>query len=281
MNPGYFPKDASSCPQFLRHKSFFASPTVLSQSSCRPNILVQHAGEFVITFPRGYHAGFNLGLNCAESVNFALESWIELGRKAKACNCVDFRFVSERNMTASSHEPHSVRIDVDQLLLDRERERLGGLQAIQGAAITDNQKPRARKRQHEGSATEPKGKKPKLSKDKEAQVEATPKPSTPKLSITLKLGPIPKETFPCYLCVSEDTNGLLPIYDPLSTGSTPKMAHEHCASVIPETWVDDHEADHPLLGGSSHKTRVIFGVDGIVKDRWNLVGSKKHYKLLC
>jgi hypothetical protein len=90
---GYFPKDTSACPQFLRHKSFLASPTLLAQSSCRPNFLVQQTGEFVITFPRGYHAGFNLGLNCAESVNFALDSWLELGRRAKACECISDRFV--------------------------------------------------------------------------------------------------------------------------------------------------------------------------------------------
>jgi hypothetical protein len=64
----------------------------LAKTSCRPNTLVQHAGEFVITFPRGYHAGFNLGFNCAESVNFALDSWIELGRKAQVCNCVNYRY---------------------------------------------------------------------------------------------------------------------------------------------------------------------------------------------
>ena len=235
----------------------------------------------MITFPRGYHAGFNLGLNCAESVNFALESWIELGRKAKACNCVDFRFVSEHNLTASSHEPRSVRIDVNQLLLDRERERLAGSQATQSAIVADNQKSKARKRQHEESTIESKGKKLKLSKDKGPHIEVIPKPNSPKLSITLKIGPMPKETFPCCLCVSEDTNGLLPVYDPLSAGSTPKMAHEHCASVIQETLVDDHEVDHPLLGGSPHKTRAIFGVDGIVKDRWNLVGSAEHSQLQC
>ncbi|KAK7018512.1 specific transcriptional repressor [Favolaschia claudopus] len=105
---GYFPKDTSQCPQFLRHKSFLASPTLLAQSAVRPNHLVQHAGEFVITYPRGYHAGFNLGFNCAESVNFALDSWLEEGRKAAVCQCVDF----------------SVRIDVDQLLEDRRIEDL-------------------------------------------------------------------------------------------------------------------------------------------------------------
>lgn len=90
---GHFPKDTSQCPQFLRHKSFLASPTLLANSSCRPNYLVQQAGEFVITFPRGYHAGFNMGLNCAESVNFALESWLEIGRRAKACECISDRSV--------------------------------------------------------------------------------------------------------------------------------------------------------------------------------------------
>ena len=48
----------------------------------------------MITYPRGYHAGFNLGLNCAESANFALDSWIELGRKAEACQCI----ITERRL---------------------------------------------------------------------------------------------------------------------------------------------------------------------------------------
>ncbi|KAJ7761127.1 JmjC domain, hydroxylase-domain-containing protein [Mycena metata] len=48
---GYFPADTSTCPQFLQHKSFLASPSLLSQSAVRPNHLVQHAGEFVVTFP--------------------------------------------------------------------------------------------------------------------------------------------------------------------------------------------------------------------------------------
>jgi len=109
----FFPSDKNGCPQFLRHKSYLASPTgsepffsfayfysyisvfvaALRSASIKPNTLVQHAGEFVITYPRGYHAGFNTGLNCAESVNFALESWLDLGRKARFCRCVSDRLV--------------------------------------------------------------------------------------------------------------------------------------------------------------------------------------------
>lgn len=44
------------------------------------------------------------------------------------------------------------------------------------------------------------------------------------------------------------------------------MAHEYCANVVPETWVDEIE-----FGQSDEKEKVVFGVDGIVKDRWHLV----------
>lgn len=54
-----------------------------------PNILLEHdvpvfkavqkPGEFVVTFPRAYHAGFSHGFNCGEAVNFALGDWFRLG----------------------------------------------------------------------------------------------------------------------------------------------------------------------------------------------------------
>ncbi len=46
-------------------------------------------GEFMITFPRGYHAGFNLGYNAAESTNFASVRWVDFGARAKLCTCRD------------------------------------------------------------------------------------------------------------------------------------------------------------------------------------------------
>ncbi|KAJ7159925.1 JmjC domain, hydroxylase-domain-containing protein [Mycena crocata] len=322
---GYFPKDTSTCPQFLRHKSFLASPTLLAQSAVRPNHLVQHAGEFVITYPRGYHAGFNLGLNCAESVNFALDSWLDEGRKAAVCKCVE----------------DSVRIDVDQLLEDRRIDALEETDpaaAARARAIRDGldfeetmpeevtastqkfapqalptvvlppAKPRSpRKRKpttHFDPAGAPAPKRPRtiststsasasshltfsVSSSTHAHASTShghpPHPAPTQQKLTLKLGPRPPavvpddETFQCCLCVDQCADGLVRVHDlppawreiapasrvhfPASLGGQGVwMAHEACARVLPETWVDS------LPDGE----RVVFGVDGIPRARWAL-----------
>ncbi|KAG1659340.1 hypothetical protein FOA52_008394 [Chlamydomonas sp. UWO 241] len=47
-----------------------------------------HPREFMINYPGAYHAGFNAGYNCAESVNFGTKRWIPLGARAAHCTCV-------------------------------------------------------------------------------------------------------------------------------------------------------------------------------------------------
>lgn len=76
-----------ACPAFLRHKMTIISPAVLKQHKIPFNRITQEPGEIMITFPFGYHAGFNHGFNCAESTNFAAPRWIEYGKYAKLCSC--------------------------------------------------------------------------------------------------------------------------------------------------------------------------------------------------
>jgi len=84
---GFFSGSAQDCSQFMRHKMTMISPQILRKFSIPVNKIVQNEGEFMVTFPYGYHAGFNLGFNIAESTNFASERWIEFGKKAKHCQC--------------------------------------------------------------------------------------------------------------------------------------------------------------------------------------------------
>ena len=96
----HFGGDRLKCAQFLRHKNVVLSPTVLRAAGVTVLHCEHRAGEFMVTFPRSYHAGYNAGYNCAESVNFALPSWIPVGRRASWCVC----------------EPTTVRMDVDSFL---------------------------------------------------------------------------------------------------------------------------------------------------------------------
>ncbi|KAJ3557377.1 hypothetical protein NPX13_g9938 [Xylaria arbuscula] len=83
-----WPTDAKACSQFLRHKAFLISPSNLQQNfNIKVNRCVSYPGEFVVTYPYGYHSGYNLGYNCAEAVNFALDSWLPMGKIAKKCEC--------------------------------------------------------------------------------------------------------------------------------------------------------------------------------------------------
>lgn len=84
---GFFPGSYQACSAFLRHKMTLISPQVLKQYSIPFNKITQEPGEFMITFPYGYHAGYNHGFNCAESTNFGMPRWIEYGKRSLQCLC--------------------------------------------------------------------------------------------------------------------------------------------------------------------------------------------------
>lgn len=87
MATGLFPNLVKDCPAYLRHKMCLISPNILRQNSIPYNKIVQKEGEFMITFPLGYHSGFNTGFNIAESTNFATERWVEYGKRCLRCYC--------------------------------------------------------------------------------------------------------------------------------------------------------------------------------------------------
>ncbi|KAH3149112.1 hypothetical protein KXV92_003162 [Aspergillus fumigatus] len=211
-----WPSDAKSCDQFLRHKTYLVSPSILkSQYGITVNKLVHYEGEFVITYPYGYHSGFNLGYNCAESVNFATEKWLDYGRVAKKCNC----------------EADSVWIDVDEI----ERKLRGeatpeyyddfdsDMDVIEGASdlltpprsVPEKTSTRGRKRKHPGETT----------KAKRMRVNTE----------------IPRKA-PCMLCPNDlDYEDLLPTEDGKS------HAHRRCALYTEETSILRDEAGKEVV----------------------------------
>jgi hypothetical protein len=63
------------------------SPEYLVERKIKFHVIVQKVGEFVITFPGAYHAGFNVGPNICEAVNFAIPEWLPIGRFSNKCIC--------------------------------------------------------------------------------------------------------------------------------------------------------------------------------------------------
>lgn len=84
---GYFPASYKTCNAYLRHKMSLINPSMLKKHNVPYDKITQEAGEIMITFPYGYHSGFNHGFNCAESTNFAMERWVEYGKRALQCHC--------------------------------------------------------------------------------------------------------------------------------------------------------------------------------------------------
>ncbi|PGH27155.1 hypothetical protein AJ80_01111 [Polytolypa hystricis UAMH7299] len=67
-------------PDLLFQLVTLLPPDQLKKANVNVYALDQRAGQFVITFPQAYHAGFNHGFNFNEAVNFAPTDWEPLGQ---------------------------------------------------------------------------------------------------------------------------------------------------------------------------------------------------------
>ncbi|XP_021810978.1 putative lysine-specific demethylase JMJ16 [Prunus avium] len=76
--PGLFEEQ----PDLLHKLVTQLSPSILKSEGVPVYRCCQNPGEFVLTFPRAYHSGFNCGFNCAEAVNVAPVDWLPHGQIA-------------------------------------------------------------------------------------------------------------------------------------------------------------------------------------------------------
>ncbi|QRW16558.1 histone demethylase JARID1 [Rhizoctonia solani] len=74
------------------------NPDRLRKAGVRVFACNQRPGEFVVTLPKAYHAGFNHGLNFNEAVNFALPEWLPLGLECAK------RYQEHRKLPVFSHD---------------------------------------------------------------------------------------------------------------------------------------------------------------------------------
>ncbi|KAI8987246.1 hypothetical protein BDF20DRAFT_909885 [Mycotypha africana] len=66
-------------PDLLFHLTTMLSPARLVKENVPVYAIDQRPGQFVITFPKAYHSGFNHGFNFCEAVNFAPPDWLKYG----------------------------------------------------------------------------------------------------------------------------------------------------------------------------------------------------------
>jgi histone demethylase JARID1 len=86
-------------PDLMHQLVTSISPADLRRANIPVCKTLQYPGEFVVTFPRGYHCGFNAGFNLAEAVNFAMPDWIAAGVDA-----ISNYKITRRHSAFSHHE---------------------------------------------------------------------------------------------------------------------------------------------------------------------------------
>ncbi|KAF9428426.1 hypothetical protein BGZ94_002445 [Podila epigama] len=85
-------------PDVLFRLATMLSPEKLVANDVKVVALDQRPGQFVVTFPQAYHAGFNHGFNFSETVNAAPPDWCQYGRE-----CVK-RYKEYRKQPTFSHD---------------------------------------------------------------------------------------------------------------------------------------------------------------------------------
>ncbi|EHY54468.1 DNA damage-responsive transcriptional repressor RPH1 [Exophiala dermatitidis] len=226
-----WPTDAKNCDQFLRHKTYLVSPSILkSKFGVQVNKVVHREGQFVITFPIGYHSGYNLGYNCAESVNFAIDNWLQYGKTARKCRC----------------ESDSVFIDVDWFMRKMNGEPSPEYEEVE---VTDDEDEIDEPTDLPTPPSSDRGKSKMPQKRKRAAKELGPNKKAKKL---VKIRKVSKNQ-PCCLCPNDFP------WEELLPTTHGQRAHRTCALYTPETYIANKDGKE-----------MVYNVENISKARLEL-----------
>lgn len=113
MADSFHSSERNECSEFLRHKTKLFSPNKLREFAIKYTTIRQDPGEFVITLPGAYHAGFNHGFNIAEATNFATRRWISMGKIAKVCGCRSDSVYLDVRLIETLYYRHKDEVDKD------------------------------------------------------------------------------------------------------------------------------------------------------------------------
>ena len=84
FNTSGFAAEVEADPQLIFKKSAMLPPSLLLDEGVPVSRALQQPGQFVVTLPQAYHAGFSHGFNTAEAVNFMLLDWLPYARASMA-----------------------------------------------------------------------------------------------------------------------------------------------------------------------------------------------------
>lgn len=214
-----FSDEWKNCNEFLRHKTFLVSPQYLSKHGIKCNKIIHYEHEFIITYPYGYHAGFNYGYNLAESVNFALDDWLPIGEKTSKCECIsDAVAINVKQIYCKfnniPYEPGLIHDDQDD---QTESEIETESDSNQRVLKVIKSPPRSKSKNMTKIVESPKGKKRKSSISKEVKLKKS------------------KPTYQCYLCPINLPNDLLklPQFQLKETNLPDVKVHNICSKLFP------------------------------------------------
>ncbi|KAJ7437136.1 jumonji superfamily protein [Mycena galericulata] len=124
-------------PDLLFQLVTLMNPKRVTEAGVRVYACNQRAGEFVITCPKSYHAGFNHGFNFNEAVNFALPDWLPFGRE-----CVQ-RYREHRKLPVFSHDELLITITQQSQSIKTALWLIDSLQEMTDRELADRQAFRA------------------------------------------------------------------------------------------------------------------------------------------